>query len=69
VFGHARRAVVIGAFVAACIVLFLLPLLVPRLSIWPQRGVSNRRSGRSDRPRDLIAVQSVTAVWISQGRR
>jgi hypothetical protein len=31
---------VIGAIVAACIVLFLLALLAPRLSIWPQRGVS-----------------------------
>jgi uncharacterized protein DUF6411 len=40
VFGHARRAMVIGAIVAASIVLFLLALLAPRLSIWPQRGVS-----------------------------
>jgi hypothetical protein len=40
VFGHARRAMVIGAIIAACIVLFLLALLAPRLSIWPQRGVS-----------------------------
>jgi hypothetical protein len=31
---------VIGAIVAACILLFLLALLAPRLSIWPQKGVS-----------------------------
>ena len=31
---------VIGAIVAVCVVLFLLALLAPRLSTWPQRGVS-----------------------------
>lgn len=30
---------VIGAIIAACVVLFILAVLAPRLSIWPQRGV------------------------------
>jgi hypothetical protein len=30
---------IIGAIVAACVVLFILALLLPRLSIWPQKGV------------------------------
>jgi hypothetical protein len=30
---------VVGAIVALCVVLFVLALLAPRLSIWPQRGV------------------------------
>jgi len=30
---------VIGGIIAACVVLFLLGLIAPRLSIWPQRRV------------------------------
>jgi Family of unknown function (DUF6411) len=30
----------IAGIVAACVVLFLLALLAPRLSMWPQKGVS-----------------------------
>jgi Family of unknown function (DUF6411) len=30
---------VIAVIIAACVVLFLLALLAPRLSIWPQKGV------------------------------
>jgi hypothetical protein len=30
----------IAGIIAACVILFLLSLLVPRLSIWPQKGVS-----------------------------
>jgi hypothetical protein len=33
-------AMIIAAIVAACVVLFVLALLAPRLSIWPQKGVS-----------------------------
>jgi hypothetical protein len=31
---------IIAAIVVACVVLFLLALLAPRLSVWPQKGVS-----------------------------
>jgi hypothetical protein len=30
----------IAGIIAACVVLFVLALLAPRLSIWPQKGVS-----------------------------
>jgi Family of unknown function (DUF6411) len=30
---------IIGAMIAACVVLFILALLAPRLSIWPQKAV------------------------------
>jgi Family of unknown function (DUF6411) len=30
---------IIAAIVVACVVLFLLALLAPRLSVWPQKGV------------------------------
>jgi hypothetical protein len=30
---------VIAVVIAACVVLFILALLAPRLSIWPQKGV------------------------------
>jgi hypothetical protein len=30
---------IIGAIVAVCVVLFILALVAPRLSIWPQKAV------------------------------
>jgi hypothetical protein len=30
---------IIGAIIAACVVLFILALVAPRLSIWPQKAV------------------------------
>jgi uncharacterized protein DUF6411 len=36
--GH-EAEVIIGAIIAACVILFVLALLAPRLSIWPQKGV------------------------------
>ena len=46
----------IAAIVAACIVLLVLGFLLPRLSIWPQRGVDRtlgagqRTGGRAPGP-------------------
>ena len=33
------KGMVIGAIIAVCVVLFLLALIAPRLSIWPQKAV------------------------------
>jgi hypothetical protein len=53
----------IGAIVVVCILLLILGFLVPRLSIWPQRGVDKTLSAGS---RGASHAPGKLGQWLSK---